>query len=127
MGSQQMNPLDNVEVSIMLPDKNTELNSDVFEAIMMLIECELADLIPHNVSDIDMPIIKHPNLKYYTSLESIYENEKEYISYVPFMEDRLIYFNVEKPIADIENYIEDVTIKDNVLTLKFPIYVKKSS
>lgn len=73
----------------------------------------------YNIGD---PLLKHANLYYFTPDMSMVETYKDYFLYMPFLKDT-VYCTIEKPIANIESYINEINFENNKLILKFPLYL----
>ena len=72
----------------------------------------------YNIGD---PLLKPSNLYYFTPDLSMVETDKDYFLYMPFLKDT-VYCTIEKSIANMENYIDEIKFENNKLLLKFPLY-----
>lgn len=120
MGSQELVSSNSIEVELIIPS-SCELE-DIFLFIMYFIEIEVLEKVKKTESDVNMPLIKHPNIKYVTSDKDFYQLDKDFTNLNPFLNENLVYFNVSKPISDLENHINDIQINGNKVRWKIPIY-----
>lgn len=132
MGSQQLNPSGYLIIELLSNSDEGFLDDEIestMDAVMCLMEMELVRKIKYKVGHIDDPIFKHKNIKYFTSLDTVYDIDKDYISYVPFLDNEIIYTNVEKPLGDLENHHLDIQLTDRHKRLywKIPYYLNESS
>lgn len=72
--------------------------------------------------DITVPLIVSDNLYYLTNDKEMELSNPTFWIYSPFIKNTQ-YFNLNEPIADLENRFDCITIKNNRLILDFEIFI----